>query len=290
MFRGSNMSQMRARELRGIRPRVQMVFQDPYEALNPRMRARDNILVPLRNAPERTKVQNAARISELAELVRLEPDLLDAHPHELSAGQQQRVGLARAMATEPDLIVLDEPVSNLDPTVRADIIDLLISVRKETGVSYLFISHDLTTVEYLSHRIAIMYLGELVELGSADSIFREQFHPYSRALLSSVLHPDPEHTSTRFPLTGEIPSPINLPKGCFLASRCPLVSEICVQTHPSLTELGEQRWAACHHSDLVPSYEGTSGDTADFLNANNRRLSSRNSPSSDNSPSGTIVA
>lgn len=251
-FNGEVTGNLSKREFRRLRSRIQMVFQDPSESLNPRMTCRDTVVGPLRNEGRLSKAEQSNRLSELIELVRLEPSHLDAYPHELSGGQQQRVGIARALATAPDFVVLDEPVSNLDSTVRAEIMDLLAAIQGETGVSYLFISHDLATVEFLSHRVAIMYLGEIVELGATDQIFSEQRHPYSRALLSSVLLPDPDAPHSHFRLEGEIPSPINLPSGCYLASRCPLVVDECVSNHPQLLPISATRSVACWRNEFVP--------------------------------------
>lgn len=252
-FAGQETSGMSKRDIRKLRARIQMVFQDPFESLNPRMTCRDTILGPLRNEGRLDETAQLDRLTELIDLVKLQQSHVDAYPHELSGGEQQRVGIARALATSPDFVVLDEPVSNLDSTVRAEIMDLLASIQKQTGVAYLFISHDLSTVEFLSHRVAIMYLGEIIEMGPTDELFQEQRHPYSRALLSSVLHPDPDAVRSPFRLEGEIPSPIRLPAGCYLASRCPIVADHCVANHPPLASISTTRSSACWRHEQVPA-------------------------------------
>lgn len=249
VFLDRELATLSSKRFRQLRPRLQMVFQDPQESLNPRMRVRDIIRGPMQNEQRLSAREQQERVRELTGLVRLEPHHLEAYPHQLSGGQQQRVGVARALSTDPDLIVLDEPISNLDPTVRADILELLIRIQRQTSVAYIFISHDLSTVEAVSQRVAIMYLGEIVETGPTDAIFAVQKHPYSRALLSSVLYPDPNVVAPRFPLEGEIPSPIHLPAGCFLASRCPLATAECVAVHPVLEPHGLDRQVACFHTD-----------------------------------------
>jgi oligopeptide/dipeptide ABC transporter ATP-binding protein len=200
------------------------------------------------------KAERLRRVYELLELVHLERTILDLYPHEISGGLQQRVGIARAIATDPKLLVLDEPTSALDPRARAQIIKLLIELQRELRITYLFITHDLNTLKHISHRIAVMYLGLIVEEGPTEAIFQEQRHPYTRALLSSVLFPDPETRRARFELRGEIPSPIDLPRGCYLASRCPLAIDECRRQIPPLVEIsGGGRTTACIRHELVPT-------------------------------------
>ncbi len=245
VFLGKKINHLKSRELGEVRSKLQMVFQDPHDSLNPRMTIGRTLDEPLYLQGKLSKSERTVRVLELLEMVRLNSDYRDKYPHQLTGGQVQRVGIARALATNPELIVLDEPTSVLDIAVRGEILDLLKKIQEETGVSYIFISHDLTAVKYVSHRIAIMYLGEIVELTDAETIFREQLHPYSKALLSAVLFPDPNYENPSFHLEGEIPSPINLPKGCFLYSRCPIATEQCKYKGPKLEEVRPNHFVAC---------------------------------------------
>ncbi len=235
---------IRSRDLRG---KLQLVFQEPAESLDPRMRIGETIGEPLRQL-DMAQVDRVKRVREVARRVGLSEASLEQFPAELSAGQQQRVGIARAIVTSPELIVLDEPTSALDPTARAEIIDLLIRLQKELDTAYLFISHDLSTVRYVSHRVAVMYLGMIVEQGSAAEIFSHPRHPYSIGLLSSVLLPNPKlKREVRVDLKGEIPSPIDLPNGCYLAGRCPFVDEQCRAAMPPADQVGDGHFVHCYH-------------------------------------------
>lgn len=245
VFKDQNIARMRPSGLRRFRARMQIVFQEPLDSLNPRMRIGDIVEEPLIYQGQLDKAQRRQRVREVLEHVRLEEESIERYPHQISGGAQQRVAIARSMATNPDLIILDEPTSALDISVRGEIIDLLIRLQRELATAYLFISHDLAAVRQISHRVAIMYLGRIVEIGETTDIFDRQLHPYGRALLSSVLYPDPHQERSSFLLQGEIPSPINLPKGCVLASRCPLVREQCRQEVPPLEEVLPGRWVAC---------------------------------------------
>jgi oligopeptide/dipeptide ABC transporter ATP-binding protein len=251
LFEGQDISALPANEVRALRRRIQLVFQEPYDSLNPRMTVGAIVAEPLTirriEKPERSR-----RVRQLLDLVHLSDSVLDLYPHELSGGLQQRVGIARAIATNPTLLILDEPTSALDPRARRQIIDLLIELQAELEMSYLFITHDLNTMRHISHRIAVMYLGLIVEEAPTAAIFDEQRHPYTRALLSSVLYPDPETRRERFDLKGEIPSPIDLPLGCYLASRCPLVMDECRRAIPPLVPIGSGRTTACIRYELVP--------------------------------------
>jgi oligopeptide/dipeptide ABC transporter ATP-binding protein len=231
--------------------KVQLVFQEPAESLDPRLRIGAIIAEPLQAlAVERS--ERRRRVRDAMGLVRLDPALLDAYPAELSAGQQQRIGVARAMITEPDLVVLDEPTSALDPTARAEIIDLLKSIQAERNTAYLFISHDLSTIRFISHRVAVMYLGMIVEQGDAVTLFSKPQHPYSSGLLSSVLLPHPDLVmESSVSLKGEIPSPIDLPRGCFLASRCPFVIDRCRSEMPPAEMVGPSHTVHCFRHDEV---------------------------------------
>jgi oligopeptide/dipeptide ABC transporter ATP-binding protein len=231
--------------------KVQLVFQEPAESLDPRMKIGSTIAEPLQAlAVERTEWRR--RVRDAMGLVRLDPALLEAYPAELSAGQQQRVGVARAMITEPDLVVLDEPTSALDPTARAEIIDLLKRIQTERNTAYLFISHDLSTIRFISHRVAVMYLGMIVEQGDAAALFSRPQHPYSSGLLSSVLLPHPNLVmESPVSLKGEIPSPIDLPSGCFLASRCPFVMDRCRGEMPPAEMVGPGHTVHCFRHNEV---------------------------------------
>jgi oligopeptide/dipeptide ABC transporter ATP-binding protein len=246
---------VRSRRLRG---KIQLVFQEPAESLDPRIRIGVTIGEPLQSLgvdrEERTK-----RVRAMARRVGLEEETLYQYPAELSAGQQQRVGIARAIITDPELIVLDEPTSALDPTARSEIIDLLIQLQKELDTAYLFISHDLSTVRYLSHRVAVMYLGMIVEQGSSRDIFSRPRHPYSIGLLSSVLLPNPHlERQSQVSLKGEIPSPIDLPSGCYLASRCPFVEPRCSERMPDADDIGGGHQVHCFkHRDVLDEEKAT---------------------------------
>lgn len=256
-FEGRDLTQLSQRQLAEHRSRFQMVFQEPHASLNPNMTVARNIEDPLRLQREGklTARQRAERVRELVHLVQLTDEHLHAYPHNLSAGQAQRVGVARAIATNPRLVVLDEPTSLLDISIRGEILDLLNRVKEEIGIAYIFISHDLTAVRSVCSRIAIMYLGEVVEVGDVDDLFAFQRHPYSRALLASVLYADPDARLPQFALAGEIPSPVDLPTGCFLASRCPLAKDDCRASHPQLVEQAPRWSAACFHSDELVALE-----------------------------------
>ena len=220
-FAGAQVDTMSADQLRALRPRVQMVFQEPYDSLNPRMRIRRIVEEPILLGGTMTPAQRHDRVAEVLEMVRLGTAAMDKYPHQFSAGEQQRIGIARAIATQPELVVLDEPTSALDVSVRAEILDLLTDLQEDLALSYLLISHDLTAVRRVCHRVAIMYLGKIVERGDAEALFEQPLHPYSRALLSSVLYPDPGEQLSRFLLSGEIPSPIDLPRGAISTAAAP---------------------------------------------------------------------
>ena len=245
LFDGKAITDLTQAQFRPLRRRIQMVFQDPLRSLNPRMNVRDTLSEPLMLHGIASGSENQDRVRELVRRVELEPDDLRRYPHQLSGGQQQRVGIARAIATSPDLIVLDEPTSSLDITIRGRITDLLLKLQAELGLSYVYISHDLTTVEHLCQRVAVMYLGSIVEIGSKDQVFNAPTHPYSRALLSSALVPDPTVHATLYALSGEIPSPIDLPAGCPLRSRCPDVVPACADRFPPYVDVGAGHRVAC---------------------------------------------
>lgn len=244
-FQGRDVTHLRPAEFRALRSRVQMVFQDPFDSMDPRQRVGEAVFEPIRLTRQANQRDSRARVAELLELVGLEHAIMTRYPHQLSAGQLQRVGIARAIATEPDLVVFDEPTSALDVSVRAEILNLLRDLQRRLDIAYLFISHDLTAVRRLCHRTAVLYLGKLVEIGETESLFESPLHPYSRALLSSVLYPDPGQVRAPFALTGEIPSPIDQPSGCPLHTRCPLATASCASVMPTLEEKRPGRLLAC---------------------------------------------
>lgn len=247
-FAGQDISMISERRMRPLRRRMQMVFQDPYASLNPRRRVRDLIAEPLRvheRVPERTI---AARVAELLDIVGLKGDHALRFPHEFSGGQRQRIGIARAIALHPDLLVLDEPVSALDVSVQAQIVNLLADLQERLNLTYVFIAHDLSVVRQVSTRIAVMYLGSIVELGSAGDIFARPAHPYTQALISAVPKPDVESPGARrrIVLSGDVPSPVNPPSGCRFHTRCPIARERCRSERPALVATDAGRRVACH--------------------------------------------
>lgn len=251
-FDGVDISARRGRDLRRLRAEMRIVFQEPYESLNPRLRSVDIIAEPLiLHQPELDRTQRRERVLELMDRVHLSRELAGRRPRELSGGQQQRVGIARAIATDPKFVVLDEPTSALDVSVRAQILDLLLELQRNQGFSYLFISHDLSTIQYSCSRIAVMYLGRIVEYGPSAQIFSDPRHPYTKALLSAILTPDVDQVRTPIVLQGEPPSALSLPPGCAFAPRCPLAVDACRAAVPELRELGDGRRAACIRAEDV---------------------------------------
>jgi oligopeptide/dipeptide ABC transporter ATP-binding protein len=249
---GQRIDELGGESMRDCRRAMQVVFQDPYSSLNPRMRARDIVAEPLRNFEALTEGDIDKRVSELFDNVGLRSDQLSRFPHEFSGGQRQRLVIARALAVRPSLIVCDEPVSALDVSVQAQVINLLIDLQKEFGVAYLFIAHDLAVVEHISHRVAVMYLGRIVELAEKESLFAEPQHPYTEALLSAVPVPDPTVTPNRIILQGDVPSPIKPPPGCHFHTRCPYAFERCKIERPVMRETKPGHFAACHLREGEP--------------------------------------
>jgi len=245
-WRGQRIEALSPRGMRPFRRELQAVFQDPYSSLNPRMRAADIVSEPIRNFESASEAQIRERVAALFDKVGLRADQMVKYPYEFSGGQRQRLGIARALAPKPRLIVCDEPVSALDVSVQAQVINLLMDLQSEFGLSYLFVAHDLAVVEHISHRVAVMYLGRIVELADTESIFTRPQHPYTVALLSAVPVPDPRSARKRVILSGDVPSPVNPPAGCRFHTRCPLAFERCRIDVPAMKEVAPGHFAACH--------------------------------------------
>ncbi|MCB9764902.1 MAG: ATP-binding cassette domain-containing protein [Alphaproteobacteria bacterium] len=252
-FDGQDLAALSAADLRRFRRRMQIIFQDPYASLNPRMTVGDIVAEPIRtHGLADTDDAARARVAELLETCGLDPDFVRRYPHEFSGGQRQRIGIARALASEPELIVCDEPISALDVSIQAQILNLLRRLCRERGLAYLFIAHDLSAVRYISDRVAVMYLGRIAELGPAETICARPAHPYTKALISAVPVPDPivEQKRKRVVLQGEVPSPMTPPSGCAFHPRCPAAqAERCDSERPSLRSLAPDHSAACHYAD-----------------------------------------
>jgi oligopeptide/dipeptide ABC transporter ATP-binding protein len=248
-FDGTDLLSLDHEAMRAMRRNLQIVFQDPQASLHPRMTVRRLLSEPLQ-VHGMAKADIPARIDELLRLVHLRPEFLDRYPHEFSGGQRQRVGIARALAISPALLVLDEPVSALDVSIQAEIVRLLLELRERLGLSYLFVAHDLAVVRQLADRVAVMYLGRIVETGPADQVYSDPQHPYTQALLSAVPIPDPnvEASRHRIVLQGDLPSPIDPPSGCRFRTRCWRADDVCAEEQPPLVSLdGSLRLVACHH-------------------------------------------
>ena len=248
LFDGRDVNRMERKELTALRRRVQVIFQDPYSSLNPRMKVGDIIGEPIMvHGVERDARRRRDRVRELLSVCGLDPKFTDRYPHEMSGGQRQRVGIARALALEPEFIVCDEAVSALDVSIQAQVVNLLEDLREKFKLTYLFIAHDLSVVRHLCQRVAVMYLGRIVEMAAADELFDNPLHPYTQALLSAVPIPDPRVEAGREfrPARGEVPSPINPPSGCVFHPRCTMAVESCKQTRPELRELRPGHWVAC---------------------------------------------
>ena len=249
-FDGQDISRLSRRQLRPVRRELQMIFQDPYASLNPRKRVGAIIADPLRIHRQGGRTQIRDRVAELLNLVGLSPEHANRYPHEFSGGQRQRIGVARALALNPKLIIADEPVSALDVSIRAQVINLLDDLQEELGLTYIFIAHDLGVVRHVSTRIAVMYLGKIVELAPSEELYKSPVHPYTEALLSAVPVPDPDlaEQRTQIVLDGDVPSPVEPPPGCRFAPRCRYATEICrTEEPPLIPRLGPAHLAACHH-------------------------------------------
>ncbi|HEX6298975.1 MAG TPA: dipeptide ABC transporter ATP-binding protein [Acidimicrobiia bacterium] len=251
LFEGKDLTETTGNKLRSLRPRMQMIFQDPHASLNPRMTVASIIGEPLSEHNRAKGPERKKRIEELLSLVGLEPKHANRYPHEFSGGQRQRIGIARAIALNPDFIVADEPIAALDVSIQAQVVNLLEDLQDVLGLTYLFISHDLSMVRHIADRVAVMYLGKIMELGSVDRLYNNPKHPYTQALLSAVPVPDPEIEGRRqrVILEGDIPSPANPPPGCPFNTRCPAAQERCVTEVPEWRQLEPGHWVACHFAE-----------------------------------------
>jgi len=250
-FDGADIIHLDRRELRAYRRRMQIIFQDPYASLNPRRKVKDAIGEALVIHGIGTKADRRDRIAALLQRVGLPTDAMARFPHEFSGGQRQRIGIARALAVEPDFIVADEPVSALDVSVQAQVVNLLQDLRAELGLTVLFIAHDLAVVQYISDRIAVLYLGRVMEIASAEQLYSRPRHPYTEALLAAAPIPDPTRRSLRTPLEGDIPSPLNPPSGCVFRTRCPYAIADCATRIPPLVEVAPGHQKACIRDDIL---------------------------------------
>ena len=244
-LKGVDITRLGAREMRPFRSQLQMIFQDPFSSLNPRMTIGDIISEPIRF--HRPEADFRAEVMDYLRVTGLRPEYIKRYPHEFSGGQRQRIGIARALACRPELIIADEPVSALDMSIQAQIINLMMDLQHRFGLSYLFIAHDLSVVRHISDRIVVMYLGSIMEISPADQLYRRPLHPYTRALIASVPIPDPRRRSVMKALEGETPSPLNAPPGCKFQTRCPFVRDLCREKAPVLEMAEAGRGAACHY-------------------------------------------
>ncbi|UCH50961.1 MAG: ATP-binding cassette domain-containing protein [Chloroflexota bacterium] len=248
LFEKTGITNLKGEQLRRMRRDMQLIFQDPYASLDPRMTAGDIICEPLLVHNMVKGKEYRAKVAELMKMVELEPRMEDRCPHEFSGGQRQRIGIARALATRPKFIVCDEPVSALDVSIQSQIISLLMRLRQELALTYLFIAHDLSVVRHISDRVAVMYLGKIMEITDSDELYAHPLHPYTRALLSAVPIPDPkiDRERKRILLSGDVPSPLLPPPGCRFHTRCWMAKDICKESLPELRNVGSSHWVACH--------------------------------------------
>jgi peptide/nickel transport system ATP-binding protein len=249
VFRDENITRIGEKSLRPVRRRLQMIFQDPFGSLNPRQTIRDILTAPLIVHGYGNREERAKRVDALIDKVGLPRAALSRYPHEFSGGQRQRIGIARALILDPDLVVCDEPVSALDLSIQAQILNLLSTMKQDLGLSYLFISHDLSVVRYFTDRVLVMYLGRIVESADNKTLWAKSRHPYTRALMDAV--PDPSRRRQAAPIAGDLPSPQDIPTGCRFHPRCPLATDICRTVDPVLTSFGPTHQVACHHADAA---------------------------------------
>ncbi|WP_019006817.1 ABC transporter ATP-binding protein [Cohnella laeviribosi] len=245
-FNGQDIYKLRKEEMRKLRPKLQIVFQDPFGSLNPRIKVGEAIGEALLDHGVTDRKEVRRRVLQTLEICGLASYHYDRYPHEFSGGQRQRIGIARALILNPDFIVADEPVSALDVSIQAQIINLLSDLQREQSLTYLFISHDLSVVEHLCNRVGVMYLGSMVELAGKEELFQNPLHPYTKALMSAIPVPDPTVKRERIVLKGDIPSPANPPSGCKFHTRCPIATDICSQKVPEYRNVGHDHWVACH--------------------------------------------
>ncbi|MCZ7451958.1 MULTISPECIES: oligopeptide/dipeptide ABC transporter ATP-binding protein [Rhizobium/Agrobacterium group] len=245
-FKGADVTAMTSSQLRGIRRRIQMIFQDPFASLNPRQTVRTILTGPLKVHGIGDRARQREIVEAIVAQVGLPADALDRYPHEFSGGQRQRIGIARALVLEPELVVCDEPVSALDLSIQAQILNLLVEMKKRLSLSYLFVSHDLSVVRYFSDRVLVMYLGKIVESAPTAELWASPKHPYTRALLAAV--PDPARRKQAAPISGDLPSPHDPPSGCRFHTRCPLATDLCREKAPDYTLFGKNHAVACHHA------------------------------------------
>ncbi|MEN6554966.1 MAG: dipeptide ABC transporter ATP-binding protein [Anaerolineaceae bacterium] len=248
LFDGVDLASLQENDLRKMRSRMQMIFQDPYASLNPRMTVGAIIAAPLDVHTRLDQKEKRDRVQELLKLVGLNPDFVNRYPHEFSGGQRQRIGIARALALNPDLVICDEPISSLDVSIQAQVVNLLEELQNRLGLTYIFVAHDLSMVRHISDRIIVMYLGKVMELADRNEIYLHPLHPYTCALMSAVPIPDPDKARNRkrIILKGDIPSPLNPPQGCNFNTRCPIASGRCFQEDPEYREISPEHWVACH--------------------------------------------
>src|SRR5947207_4473669 len=254
LFGDKDLAKIEGEELRQARQRVQMIFQDPYASLNPRYTIGSLIAEPMHIYKVASNAEIRERTTELLRVVGLRPEYIDRYPHEFSGGQRQRIAVARALSINPEFVIADEPVSALDVSIRAQVLNLLQRLQKQFDLTYLFVSHDLSVVRHVADRIAVMYLGRIVEMADRDELYAAPKHPYTKALLSAVPIPDPkiEKRRKRIILSGDLPSPINIPSGCRFHTRCPMAQEICREVEPAYeAKEGREHYAACHFSEFV---------------------------------------